>query len=80
MSIYFGRMDLKTAIVLAIALLTSTDFAAARGGSHFGGRVSYGGGHHTSSHGGTYIGGSGSSHKGGSYRNPSTGNLYGTHR
>jgi hypothetical protein len=42
--------------------------------------MSYGGGHHTSSHSGTYVGGSGSSHKGGQYQNPSTGNQYGTHK
>jgi hypothetical protein len=44
-------------------------------------RPSYGGGHHTSSHGGRYSGSySGSSHKGGSYRNVHTSNRYGTHK
>jgi hypothetical protein len=44
-------------------------------------RPSYGGGHHTSSHGGRYSGSySGSSHKGGSYRNVRTSNHYGTHK
>jgi hypothetical protein len=42
--------------------------------------VSYGGGAHTSSHGGHYSGGVGSSHRGGSYVNPNTGNAYGTHK
>lgn len=41
----------------------------------------YGGGTHTESHGGTYIGGQGgSSHKGGTYMNPNTSNQYGTHK
>lgn len=70
---------MKKMIILAAVLLCSTTFAQARGG-HGGFRVSYGGGHHTSSHGGTYIGGSGSSHRGGQYRNVNTGNRYGTHQ
>ncbi|PDT56087.1 hypothetical protein CO678_40275 [Bradyrhizobium diazoefficiens] len=53
--------------------------ADARGGGH-GGRVSYGGGHHTSSHGGSFSGGSGSLHRGGTYVNSNTGNRYGTHQ
>jgi hypothetical protein len=69
---------LKNITILALALLCSTTFAQARGGN--GGRVSYGGGHHTYSNGGTYIGGSGSSHRGGHYVNASTGNRYGTHQ
>jgi uncharacterized membrane protein len=63
-------------LVLTLTLLCTTTFAEARGG----GRVSYGGGHHTYSHGGTYVGGSGSSHRGGHYVNASTGNRYGTHQ
>ena len=63
-------------LILAICLIGRVD---ARGGGH-GGRVSYGGGHHTSSHGGSYLGGSGSSHRGGSYVNSKTGNRYGTHQ
>jgi len=44
-------------------------------------RTYYGGGHHTSSHGGHYSGAhSGSSHKGVQYRNARTGNHYGRHR
>jgi hypothetical protein len=64
--------------ILAVAGLSSSAFA--RGGGHGGGRVSYGGGVHTSSHGGHYSGGVGSSHRGGSYVNPNTGNAYGTHK
>ena len=45
-----------------------------------GGYPSYGGGQHTYSHGGFYYGGVGSSHRGGTYQNPATGNQYGTHR
>lgn len=43
-------------------------------------RPYYGGGKHTTSHGGYYQGGSGSSHKGGHYKNYSTGNHYGIHK
>jgi hypothetical protein len=68
------------AVAATMMLLAFTAGADARGGGHGGGRVSYGGGHHTTSHGCTYIGSSGSSHKGGSYRNYSTGNQYGTHK
>lgn len=68
------------AIVASLTLLIDlTAQASARGGGH-GGRVSYGGGHHTSSHGGSFSGGSGSSHRGGTYTNSNTGNRYGTHQ
>ncbi|MGI4864918.1 MAG: hypothetical protein ACRYFZ_13420 [Janthinobacterium lividum] len=43
----------------------------------------YGGGSHTTSHGGAYQGvepGAGSSHKGGTYQNSNTGNQYGRHK
>ncbi len=40
----------------------------------------YGGGKHTSSHGGYYSGGVGSSHKGGHYINANTNNQYGVHK
>ncbi|HEV8083905.1 MAG TPA: hypothetical protein VGP55_11910 [Chitinophagaceae bacterium] len=43
-------------------------------------RKNYGGGHHTESHGGTFKGSVGSSHKGGHYKFSSTGNHYGRHR
>lgn len=55
---------LKKIIIVAMTLLCSTAIAEARG-SRGGFRISYGGGHHTSSHGGAYIGASGSSHRGG---------------
>jgi hypothetical protein len=69
---------MKTPLGIAAAMLVLiwTANADARGGS----RVSYGGGHHTTSHGGTFVGGFGSSHRGGSYRNFRTGNQYGTHQ
>nr|WP_279363914.1 hypothetical protein [Xanthomonas sacchari] len=38
------------------------------------------GSHHTTSHGGHYTSGQGSSHKGGSYRSPSTNNQYRRHK
>jgi hypothetical protein len=65
-----------SALFLCFVLFASN--ADARGGG--GGRVSYGGGHHTVSHGGSYSGGSGSSHRGGHYVNSNTGNRYGTHQ
>lgn len=43
-------------------------------------RPHYGGGTHTESHGGTFKGGEGSSHKKGHYVNPKTQNQYGTHK
>lgn len=55
---------------LAIALSAT---ASARGYSH-----AWGGSEHSGSHGGTYIGGSGSSHKGGHYVGPYGG--YGCHK
>ncbi|MET4477981.1 hypothetical protein ABIB66_002508 [Bradyrhizobium sp. F1.13.3] len=68
------------AIMGLLVVLALTQDASARGGSH-GGRVSYGGGHHTSSHGGSFVGSvSGSSHRGGTYVNSRTGNRYGTHQ
>lgn len=43
-------------------------------------RTKYPGKRHTTSHGGTYKSGKGSSHKGGTYKNAKTGNLYGRHK
>ena len=44
-------------------------------------RPNYGGGHHTSSHGGHYSGGSGgSSHRGGHYTSPTGSHSYGRHK
>jgi len=43
-------------------------------------RIKYPGKRHTTSHGGTYKSGKGSSHKGGTYKNAKTGNRYGRHR
>lgn len=45
-----------------------------------GGGPHYGGGKHSSSHGGNYAGGKGSSHKNGSYKNNKTGDQYGKHK
>ncbi len=51
--------------------------ALALGQSH----PKYPGQKHTESHGGTYSGSSsGSSHKGGTYHNPRTGDTYGKHK
>jgi hypothetical protein len=59
-------------ILVSIGLCFSTAHAK---------RPYYGGGHHTSSHGGHYAGSTGgSSHKGGHYKNFRTGNHYGRHK
>jgi hypothetical protein len=75
---------MKAAIVCgvtALAFLLGVVFEAnARGGGRGGGRVSYGGSKHTTSHGGHYSGGSGSSHRGGTYANPRSNNRYGIHQ
>lgn len=64
-------------VVLALSGIT----AEARGGrSGSGSRPHYGGEKHTSSHDGYYQGGSGSSHKGGTYKNSKTSDQYGKHK
>lgn len=65
---------LVQAILLTAIFASSIGTAAARSG------IYYGGGQHTYSHGGTYVGGVGSSHRGGTYQNPATGNQYGSHQ
>ena len=87
--------NLIKAVVIASILAASIGSATARsnfGSSHStgpymptayhstGGYPNYGGGQHTQSHGGYYYGGVGSSHIGGTYQNPATGNQYGTHQ
>ena len=64
------------ALIAALAIGSAAD---ARGHSS-GGRHYYGGGHHTSSHGGSYSGGHGSSHRGGHYNSPYGGHHYGRHK
>ena len=64
---------LFTVAILAFVMPVESQ---ARGGG--GGRHSWGGSSHTSSHGGTYIGGVGSFHRGGHYVGPYGG--YGTHK
>lgn len=72
---------LLVAFVLASALAIPA-FAQHRSShSSSSTRIIYGGGKHTTSHGGAYLGGSsGSSHKGGHYKNSATGNHYGKHK
>jgi hypothetical protein len=48
--------------------------------THSGSRPYYGGGHHTTSHGGHYPGETNSHHKGGHYQNPRSNNRYGRHK
>lgn len=60
-------------VLLIFYLLLICSFASAQ-------KTNYGGGKHTYSHGGYYKNGSGSSHKGGTYKNANTNNRYGTHK
>ncbi|RYF59392.1 MAG: hypothetical protein EOO27_09420 [Comamonadaceae bacterium] len=72
---------MKKTLVLAACLAIAAALATpsfAKGGS--GGRSSYSGSTHSSSHGGSYPAGSGSSHKGGTYSAPNGGKSYGTHK
>ena len=69
---------LIVSLLLIFSLSSIPSFADAKGSS--GGRTYYGGGKHTTSHGGSYAGGKRSSHKGGTYKNSSTGNHYGKHK
>lgn len=65
---------MKSMIMFA-AMAVIASAADARGGPH------YGGGHHTSSHGGHYSAGyGGSSHKGGHYSSATGNHHYGSHR
>lgn len=66
--------------IAAIAIMFAFSAPAFAKSGRGGGRTHYGGGHHTTSHGGHYSGARGSSHKGGSYRNGRTGNRYGRHK
>jgi hypothetical protein len=65
-------------IVLIVALLFFS--MPAFGQRHSSSRPSYGGGKHTTSHGGHYQGEQNSHHKGGHYKNPKTANQYGKHK
>lgn len=65
-------------LVLAVALGVFSPLHSEARGS--GSRPYYGGGHHTTSHGGHYQSGSGSSHKGGKYKNTKTDDQYGKHK
>ncbi|MBY0240173.1 MAG: hypothetical protein K2X55_12745 [Burkholderiaceae bacterium] len=69
----------KLAVALCAALVAFSTPAFSKG-SMGGARPSYGGGHHSSSHGGHYAGGKGSSHKGGRYTNSKSANRYGKHK
>lgn len=66
---------ISLALILAVGLVSSPLYAKGSGG-----RPHYGGGKHTTSHGGHYSNGGGSSHKGGTYKNERTDDRYGTHK
>ncbi len=65
--------------LLSLAFLTTSFDLGARN-SKGSSRPYYGGGKHTQSHGGHYSQGRGSSHKGGTYKNPRSGDQYGKHK
>jgi hypothetical protein len=72
------RLGIAAAVLAGLAMVAAPASASRRS---YSSRTSYGGGHHTSSHGGHYSGSySGSSHRGGSYRNVRTSNRYGRHK
>lgn len=67
------KRPLILTLLLSFALLFSTSDVDAQ-------RKRYSGKRHTTSHGGYYKSGKGSSHKGGHYRNAKTNNHYGKHK
>ncbi len=83
---------MNKSLVLVIALLTlwtpafgrhtqKPQCASTHGTYRSSTRPYYGGGHHTASHNGHYQGETNSTtHKGGHYTNPRTGNSYGRHK
>lgn len=68
----------KLASVLLLSTMLSMPLFAQHRSS--GSRPYYGGGHHTTSHGGHYPGSVNAHHRGGHYTNPRTGNRYGKHQ
>ncbi len=73
-------MRFNSLAALLICLVVAAPHAWAKGGKSGGSRPSYAGSKHTSSHDGHYKGGSGSSHKGGEYKNGKTVDQYGKHK
>ena len=63
----------KAILILILGFFFSISFGQTR-------HPYYGGGRHTTSHGGHYSGGQGSSHRGGHYINRRTYNTYGRHK
>src|SRR4051812_22181590 len=70
-------MKILPQILIALCVLLFVGGVNAKGKS---GGPHYGGGKHTSSHGGSYPGGKGRSHKDGSYKNNKTNDQYGKHK
>lgn len=76
-----------SALLMALTLFVPCAFSSPRSSGHShaysrssaGSRPYYGGGHHTSSHGGSY-GVSGSSHRGGHYTSATGSHHYGRHK
>jgi len=74
----FVKTLTKTAFVVILLSCTTSLWAQHR--SNSGARPYYGGGHHTTPHGGHYQGETNSHHKCGHYVNPQTNNRYGVHK
>jgi len=81
------RMLFLAPILAAFTLISAPDAAQCASSHHYGShprstasRPYYGGGHHTSSHGGSYPGSVNSHHKNGHYQNPKSHNRYGVHK
>jgi hypothetical protein len=72
-------MKLRKVTAVAALFFLFCFSASAHHTSHAS-RPYYGGGHHTTSHGGRYQGETNVHHKGGHYRNPKSNNQYGRHK
>jgi hypothetical protein len=68
------------AFLISVALAAAGFDADARSKGGSSSRPHYSGSKHSNSHGGHFVGGSGKSHKGGKYKNPSSGDQYGKHK
>ena len=91
----FRTLRVLFLLLAGLVLLAGTDAAYCRSSHHYsshprstvsshtrstGGRPYYGGGHHATSHGGSYPGSTNFHHKDGHYVNPRANNHYGIHQ
>jgi hypothetical protein len=76
-------MKIVTSVALSFLLMFAANVSSAKGGSHatHSSRSAGSSSHaHYPNQGGRYVGGQGSSHKGGHYTNPRTGDHYTHHK